>query len=405
MRPEKRTIYFVWNYLRWGGAQVYFLSVIKRTCHDWNIVVILPKDSSKEFLGFLEELGAKCIFLEKSIDLEPAQGVGQILSRQLLRIRSEFAIFKLLRSAGIKGEIVHIEAAPWQSWQLITMLLLLGAHVFVTLHTFRLEGSIIRKLVWKARMQFVSRLPRFHAFASNVYAKERYRTWFARSFASDVKVTYTAVDPVQIAEAAAANARGRLREQFEISETDKVVLTVGQFVDLKGRWDLLDAAADITSIRDDVVFVWLMQDAMDEEAVRRVEDYGLGERFRPITSAEAGGSRQRILEFFSVADIFVLPSHLEGLPIALLEAMALEIPSISTNIYAIPEAIIDGRTGLLVEPRRPDQLSEAILKLLNDENLCRSLAREGSRRVLSTFDEGTSAGTVIAEYNRAIGAT
>lgn len=402
MTAKRKTIYIVWNYLRWGGAQIYFLAIIKIAREEWNVVVILPKGSSEEFMGFLDELEVEYRFLDHAIDLEAPTSFKNKFSRQLLRIRSEISMFRALRKLGINGNVVHIEVAPWQSWQLLTALILSGAHVFVTLHTFRLEAAFLKKAIWKARMKFLSRLPRFHVFTSNVYAKDQYRGWFTPGFEDDISVTYTAVNPTEIEEASNANAGMAIRKQFDIPPEAKVILTVGQFIDLKGRWVLLEAATEVTKVNTDVFFVWLMQDPMDNETKVKVEQYGLAKRFLPITSTQVG-NRQKILEFFTMADIFVLPSYLEGLPIALLEAMALRIPSVSTNVYAIPEAIKDNLTGLLIEPGRSDQLSTAILRLLNDKDLCRSLAEKGSHHVLHTFDERDAAKTVLAAYRNSIG--
>jgi glycosyltransferase involved in cell wall biosynthesis len=107
-----------------------------------------------------------------------------------------------------------------------------------------------------------------------------------------------------------------------------------------------------------------------------------------------------VLRFFNVADIFALPSYVEGLPIALLEAMSIGLPSISTNVFAIPEAVIDMKTGLLIEPGRSDQLAAAILKLKREPDLYDRLRTEGTSFVLENFDERDAARKVIDAYER-----
>ena len=92
------------------------------------------------------------------------------------------------------------------------------------------------------------------------------------------------------------------------------------------------------------------------EDQKKIDDFGLGSNFRLVLSDQIGVERIDVLRFFTIADVFVLPSFVEGLPIALLEAVAMGIPSISTNVYGIPEAIKHDETGLLVEPGDADEL-------------------------------------------------
>jgi glycosyltransferase involved in cell wall biosynthesis len=129
-----------------------------------------------------------------------------------------------------------------------------------------------------------------------------------------------------------------------------------------------------------------------------VGQFGLGERFRYILSADLGPRREDVLSFLSCADLFLLPSLWEGLPISILEAMAVGVPVISTRISAIPEAVIDGETGLLVEPGNAEELGDAIEKLLDDESLRRRLSEAARAFVFERFDEEAVARLVFEKY-------
>ena len=85
-------------------------------------------------------------------------------------------------------------------------------------------------------------------------------------------------------------------------------------------------------------------------------------------------------------DILVFPSHLESFGITLLEAMAMEIPIIASNNAGIPDIIIDGETGILVPPKDPSGISQAILKLAGDPALSEKLGAEGRKRVEESFN-------------------
>ena len=98
------------------------------------------------------------------------------------------------------------------------------------------------------------------------------------------------------------------------------------------------------------------------------------------------GAIPEAYRYLKAFDAFVLPSLKEGFPWTILEAMAAEVPVIATKVGAIPEIIESNKNGLLVEPRNPKQIAEAIAKLLNDENLRKKLAENGRKVVIEKFN-------------------
>lgn len=93
------------------------------------------------------------------------------------------------------------------------------------------------------------------------------------------------------------------------------------------------------------------------------------------------GYRADAVGIMKASDILVLPSLWEGMPNVVLEAMAGGVPVVATNVEGTSELITDGETGLLVEPRNPSQLAEAILRVLRDEELRCRLAHSARQRV------------------------
>ena len=252
-------------------------------------------------------------------------------------------------------------------------------------------------------MQFVSRLPRFHIFPSNQDTKDRLKGWVSNKFFDEMEVTYTAVDPVEIAEVSNADLDINATKRKHGLDADKfLLLCVGQFIDRKGRWVFLDAAKQLVAEHKDIAFAWLTPKMPDETDQLRVTEYGLRDAFTLVLSSNVGDSRGDVLRFFRIADAFALASFVEGLPISLLEAMALGVPSISTNINAIPEAIINNNTGVLIEAGDSHALADSILRLKNDKRLRQRLASAGSKFALSNFDERRVADIVIDSYNRSL---
>jgi glycosyltransferase involved in cell wall biosynthesis len=192
--------------------------------------------------------------------------------------------------------------------------------------------------------------------------------------------------------------RSALRAKLGIANDKTVVLTVGQFVDRKGRWPYLEAIAHLSKKRSDIACIWLTPQFPSESDLERVHTYETNDTFRLILSSQIGSSREEVIKFFRIGDLFVLPSYIEGVPIALLEAMSLGLPCISTNVNGIPEAIHPEITGLLVEAGDSGALCNAIERIADDHLLAERLGRQGQQFVLTNFDDRESARVALQEY-------
>ena len=105
-----------------------------------------------------------------------------------------------------------------------------------------------------------------------------------------------------------------------------------------------------------------------------------------------------VLEVMTALDVLVLPSLFEGIPFVLMEGMGLGIPVVATRVDGIKELIEDGKSGLLVSPKNSEELSIAILKLLNDKALPLRLSAAGRKRIFEHFDAGRVASETGAVY-------
>lgn len=399
MHVAKRKLLFFWHYLEWGGAQIYFLAIIKEAIAEWDVTVILPRSSSTELVRFVELTGANIDFLDFYTDLSVAPTISQKVNRQLRRVSVEISSFRFLKKYDLSNSILHIEFPPWQSWIFYVALSFRRANVFMTMHNALPNKPAWRVIIWKLRLQIVSRLRGFHLFTSNHDTKNKLRGWVSEKFWDKIKVTYTCVNPPEISSLKNEMLdRAELRQTFDIPSDKFVVLCVGQFVDRKGRWTFLEAAKKILATRSDIQFIWVSPTLPSEGDNDRIRRYELGDGFRLVLSETVGNTHEDVLRFFRIADIFVLASFVEGLPIALLEAMALGIPSISTNVYAIPEAVKNMETGILIEAGDSNALAAAILNLLDDDKLRSHIASTGSSYVLEHFDERMASQKALDAY-------
>ena len=111
-----------------------------------------------------------------------------------------------------------------------------------------------------------------------------------------------------------------------------------------------------------------------------IEALGLGERVR------LAGERRDVPELLAGADVFVLSSNSEGMPVSVLEAMAAGLPVVASRVGGVPEQVTDGETGLLVEPGDPDELAAALARLNHDPELRRRLGAAARARAERAFD-------------------
>jgi glycosyltransferase involved in cell wall biosynthesis len=170
-----------------------------------------------------------------------------------------------------------------------------------------------------------------------------------------------------------------VRQELAIGPETPVVVCVANFKPFKGHEHLLRAAVLVRRSLPEARFVLAGVGQTEPMMKRLAEDVGL------TGSVVFAGYRDDAPRLMAAADVFVLPSEQEGLPIALLEAMALGRPSIASAVGGIPEVINDGRDGFLIRPRDPAQLAEAIVALLSDEELRRRIG-EAARVRAAHFD-------------------
>jgi glycosyltransferase involved in cell wall biosynthesis len=182
-----------------------------------------------------------------------------------------------------------------------------------------------------------------------------------------------------------------LRAELGVPLHAPLVVLVARLNALKGVADFLDAAALVLRRVPIARFVvvgddWVSQRAelVPDTAYRRSLDSqikSLGLEGHVVFT----GFRRDVPALLSEAAVSVLPSHSEGLSNTLLESMAAGAPVVATDVGGNPEVVLDGVTGLLVPPRAPAALADAIVTILGDRELAERFGRAGRRRVTQDF--------------------
>lgn len=190
------------------------------------------------------------------------------------------------------------------------------------------------------------------------------------------------------------------RDEVGIPEGARVVGFVGRLVREKGLLELLAAARIVREQVSNVRFLFVGRvDTHKPDAVTpdMAQEYGIA------GSCHFLGMRQDMSALYALMDVFVLPSHREGFPRAPMEASAMKVPCVVTDIRGSREAVEHGRNGLLVPLGDVQALADAIIRLLTDREKARRMGDEGRRMALERFDERLVFEKVKAEYARRLG--
>ncbi|MCL4401857.1 MAG: glycosyltransferase [Acidobacteria bacterium] len=190
-----------------------------------------------------------------------------------------------------------------------------------------------------------------------------------------------------------------LRTRLEIPDQAKVILTVGRLSREKGHLDLLDAVALLRRRHPALSFrLVLAGEGPERDSIeRRLAALGLS------GAVLLAGHQADVRPYYAMADLFVLPSHSEGSPNALLEAMAAGIPVVATSVGGVPEIARHGETALLVERGSAGQMAGAIERLLEDGDLAMRFRMAGPR-VTSTYTPEAYCRSVLTIYRQLLAA-
>ncbi|HEX2072793.1 MAG TPA: glycosyltransferase family 4 protein [Geodermatophilus sp.] len=192
--------------------------------------------------------------------------------------------------------------------------------------------------------------------------------------------------------------RDRARQILGLGPDQPVVLTVGRLTHMKGQWHLVDAVPDLVARFPTLAVVLLGDGPLRDSLAKRAVALGVA------GTVCFPGHRTDARLLMDAADVFVLPSRHEGMPLVALEAMEAGLPVVATRVIGSAEAVVDGETGALVRPRDPAALGAAIAALLADPALRQRQGPAGRRRYLAEFTRERMAAATAAVYEEVLAA-
>ncbi|MGR3501872.1 glycosyltransferase family 4 protein [Pseudaestuariivita sp.] len=240
---------------------------------------------------------------------------------------------------------------------------MLASHLNGRPYSFTLHGPDIffEPMHWRldekiARAQFVACISHFCRSQAMAFSEARH--W------DKLHIVHCGVEPRRYAAAREPNRRPQ-------------VLFVGRLAGVKGVPLLLQAAEKLTT-EFDLTLVGDGPERAAHEALAR--ELSVNANFLGYQSQD------RVAELLAQSDVLVLPSFAEGVPVVLMEAMAAQVPVLTTRIAGIPELVEDGTSGLLVAPGDVEALTDALRTLLDDPDLRARMGAAGRAKVAAEFD-------------------
>ena len=161
-----------------------------------------------------------------------------------------------------------------------------------------------------------------------------------------------------------------------------LICTVARLTPQKGLFDLVEAAAEVVPRLPNVRFVLAGDGELRAQLEARVAALGLTRQVR------FAGSRPLavLARWLGAADLFLLSSHYEGMPLAMIEAMAAGCPVVATAVGGVPDVIADSNGGRVVPAKNPHALAAAMVEILGDPEKRRTMAAAARQRAMSAFD-------------------
>ncbi len=194
-----------------------------------------------------------------------------------------------------------------------------------------------------------------------------------------------------------AGNRPAIRRKLNLPESGQIILFIGRCELDKGAGELLQAFAEFNRRNTNAQLVYV-GDGSAREELHATARQQFGGRVHFIGQV----GREEIHQYLQAADIFVLPSHGEGMPNALLEAMGAGLPCIATSVGGIPEAIQDCVNGLLIPSKSPAAIAAALEKITRSPELATRLGAAAARTVKDKFTWQANAAEHLKFYEETI---
>ena len=183
-----------------------------------------------------------------------------------------------------------------------------------------------------------------------------------------------------------------LKKELGINETDFVFVFVGRLVGDKGINELVKAFSQLTTHNSQLLLVGSTESELDPLQLETLQEIENNKNILTV------GFQSDVRLYFSISDCLVFPSYREGFPNVVLQAGAMGLPSIVTDINGSNEIIMDGENGIIIPVKNVDALQLAMLKIIEDELLFAQLQANSRKRIVSRYEQKVVWEAILNEY-------
>ncbi len=249
----------------------------------------------------------------------------------------------------------------WASW-------LAGVPHLVTMHGSRYyAGRIRRRVALRSALAVSARTVAVSTGLADQMSRE---LWIPRARIAMVSNGVRRTPP----------APKTVRDELRLAAGDRLLVAIGNLYPVKGHTHLIDAMALLAERHPTLHLAICGRGPLGDALARQAERCGLTKRIHLL------GLRSDVAAVVAAADIFVMPSLSEGLPLALLEAMVAGSAIVATAVGEVSAALEQGAAGVLVEPGDPRALAVAIERLLDDQHLARTLGARAACKAAAEYE-------------------
>jgi len=343
---------------------VQFVVELGKACRDKgaDFLVVFPKLPPKDVKKFFDEAGVKVI----------ARNMRGTFNLAFL-----VEMMRLIRH--YKPDILHAQFAPACHKAIIAGKIMGVPRIYRTVQMLFVYRGTLRDKV----SGMVNRLTT--PFCTKViFVSEEVGRAFCQFTGMDIPedkraVIYNPVCMERYSRKLSEEEKANLRRKLGVDEEDVVVGSLAQLIPRKGLHYLIKAAKLILGKRRDVTFLLVGKGFYEGKLKQMAKTLGIEDK------VILPGAWDDVTEILPIFDIFCLPTLADALPFAIVEAMASGKPVVATRVGGCPEAVLDGETGFLVPPEDETALAEALLHLIEDEELRRKFGEAGRRRAEDIF--------------------
>jgi glycosyltransferase involved in cell wall biosynthesis len=343
----------------YGGPQqvIYLINALAERGHE--SILVCPPGSGIDTAARSAHIPVQNLFCAGDLDLPFAYRLTQYLQRE-------------------KPDLVHCHSRR-------------GADMLGGLAaSFADIPAVVSRRVDNAEMRLMATL-RYRPFKKIIAISETIARVLREHDVDDsrIEVIRSAVDTEQLSRRADCSA---VRQEFAVPEDACVIAAAGQLIPRKGHRYLLQAVADLHHKYPQIRLIIFGEGYLNNQLRALAADLELGD------VVQFAGFRDDLDDFMGCIDIFAHPALAEGLGVATLKAAAAAVPVVGFDAGGLPEAVIDGKTGMLVPAEDTDALRTALATLIDETELRSALGAAGQERMQNEFSIDTMADKHVALY-------